>query len=168
MRSSTYIALVSFALPLVLQGQLAAKDALYLKLAQKDSLLFHAAFNSCETAIIEDLFTADFEFYHDRGGITEGRETFVSRIAEGCANRTAGQPQPAKRLLVPGSLEVYPLFKDGELYGAIQHGIHTIEFLNNEGVYQKGDIAKFTHVWVIQDGRWKIRRELSYDHHLQQ
>ena len=69
---------------------------------------------------------------------------------------------------MPGSLEVYPLYNNGQLYGAIQHGVHTFEFLNHQGEYQKGDIAKFTHVWVLEDGTWKVRRELSYDHHLQQ
>ncbi|MEM1259950.1 MAG: nuclear transport factor 2 family protein [Bacteroidota bacterium] len=151
-----------------LHAQEYTEDELFTVLKEKDSLLFDAAFNNCGIAVLNSLFTNDFEFYHDRGGVTEGRDGFVGRIAEGCKNRTASDPQPAKRILVPNSLEVYPLFDNGALYGAIQHGVHTFEFLNENGEYQKGDIAKFTHVWILKDGMWKIKRELSYDHHLQQ
>ena len=141
---------------------------LYKTLKAQDSILFDAAFNTCGIEVLNAIFTEDFEFYHDKGGITEGRETFVGRIADGCANRKLETQQPAKRILVPGSLEVYPLYSNGQLYGAIQPGVHTFEFLNDQGEYQKGDIAKFTHVWVLEDDTWKVRRELSYDHHLQQ
>lgn len=151
-----------------LQSQEYTKDELFEVLKEKDSLLFDAAFNNCGIEILNSIFTEDFEFYHDRGGITEGRDGFVGRIAEGCKTRDENDPQPAKRILVPNSLKVYPLFNNGTLYGAIQHGVHTFEFLNETGKYQKGDIAKFTHVWVLKEGTWKIRRELSYDHHLQQ
>ena len=149
-------------------AQTPKEDALYETLKAQDSILFDAAFNTCGIEVLNAIFTEDFEFYHDKGGITEGRETFVGRIADGCANRNPDALQPAKRILVPGSLEVYPLYRNGQLYGAIQHGVHTFEFLNDQGEYQKGDIAKFTHVWVLKDDTWKVRRELSYDHHLQQ
>ncbi len=151
-----------------LQAQEYTEDELFIVLKKKDSLLFDAAFNTCGIAALNSIFTNDFEFYHDRGGITEGREAFVGRIEEGCKNRSDNDPQPAKRILVPNSLEVYPMFNNGVLYGAIQHGVHTFEFLNEKGEYQKGDIAKFTHVWILDEGEWKIRRELSYDHQLQQ
>ncbi|MEM8506254.1 MAG: nuclear transport factor 2 family protein [Bacteroidota bacterium] len=149
-------------------AQTITKNELYKVLKAQDSLLFDAAFNSCDIDTLNAMFTEDFEFYHDKGGITEGRDAFVGRVADDCANRDPDAPRPAKRILVPESLEVYPLYKNGELYGAIQHGVHTFEFLNANGAYQKGDIAKFTHLWIRKDGKWKIRRELSYDHHLQQ
>ena len=149
-------------------AQTSRDHELYKTLKAQDSILFDAAFNTCGIEILNAVFTEDFEFYHDKGGITEGRDAFVGRIADGCANRKPEAQQPAKRILVPGSLEVYPLYNNGQLYGAIQHGVHTFEFLNDQGEYQKGDIAKFTHVWVLEDDTWKVRRELSYDHHLQQ
>ena len=152
---------------MVMQSQEYTKDELFEVLKEKDSLLFNAAFNNCGIEVLNSIFTEDFEFYHDKGGITEGRESFVGSIEKGCENYKDNDPRPAKRILVPNSLEVYPMFNDGKLYGAIQHGVHTFEFLNDKGEYQKGDIAKFTHVWILDEGRWKIRRELSYDHHLQ-
>lgn len=148
------------------QAQEPATSELYLLLKSKDSLLFDAAFNRCDVDTMESLFTEDFEFYHDRGGFTDGREAFLKPTRENCDKRDPSAAQYSKRILIDGSLEVYPLKKDGEIYGAIQHGVHRFEFLNEKNEYQKGDIAKFTHVWMLIDGEWKIKRELSYDHHL--
>jgi ketosteroid isomerase-like protein len=145
-------------------AQITHESQLYELLAKKDSILFNAAFNTCDTLVLEDIFTEDFEFYHDKGGITKGRDSFLNPIKSNCSNRDAHAPQPAKRILVAGSLKVYPLYKDEVLYGAIQHGIHSFEFLNEKEEYEKGDIAKFTHIWVKENGKWRVKRELSYDH----
>ena len=150
------------------EAQSDVNSDLHKILMKKDSILFDAAFNECDTETLSNLFTKDFEFYHDKSGATEGRTNFVNQIANGCSNRDPELPQPAKRILVEGSVKVYPLYNNGQIYGAIQHGVHTFEFLNAEHEYQKGDIAKFTHLWVLEDGHWKIKRELSYDHQLQQ
>jgi len=167
MRVFKIIIFGSLMVSMGLQGQNEVESELFETLKERDSILFDAAFNNCGIDTLNNLFTEDFEFYHDKGGLTEGKKTFVSSIAEGCANRELNLPQPAKRILVPESLEVYPMYKNGELYGAIQHGIHSFEFLNENQEYQKGDIAKFTHVWILENGNWKIKRELSYNHRLQ-
>lgn len=166
MKSAKYITLalitlfhLSYSL-----GQVAKDTELYIELKEKDSALFNAAFNTCDTEIVKKLFTEDFEFYHDKGGLTEGRKNFLDPMAENCSNRKPGDPPPSKRILVENSLEVYPMHKNGELYGALQQGIHRFEFMNNQKEYQKGDIAKFIHVWVLENEEWKIKRELSYDH----
>ncbi|MFT6797625.1 MAG: hypothetical protein ACJART_002778 [Maribacter sp.] len=145
-------------------GQVEANSELHLLLAQKDSLLFNAAFNTCNTNVLEEIFTEDFEFYHDKGGLTEGRDAFLNPMKENCAQRITTEMQPSKRILIANSLAVYPLYENGELYGAIQHGIHRFESLDKDNSYQRGDIAKFTHVWVKENLVWKVKRELSYDH----
>jgi hypothetical protein len=145
-------------------GQVATDSELHQQLAQKDSLLFQAAFDTCNTPLLEELFTEDFEFYHDKGGLTEGRDAFINPMKENCANWNPKELQPSKRILIANSLKVFPLYKNGELYGAIQHGVHRFESLDGDKIYQKGDIAKFTHVWVKEDAQWRIKRELSYDH----
>lgn len=145
-------------------GQVEANSELHLLLAQKDSLLFNAAFNTCNTNVLEEIFTEDFEFYHDKGGLTEGRDAFLNPMKENCAQRITTEMQPSKRILIANSLAVYPLYENGELYGAIQHGIHRFESLDKDNSYQRGDIAKFTHVWVKENLVWKLKRELSYDH----
>ena len=146
------------------RSQDTAHSELYELLKEQDSVLFDAAFNRCDTATMASLFTEDFEFYHDKVGATFGRESFLAPAIANCTARNPDMPQPAKRILIEESLEVYPLYNKGILYGAIQHGIHRFEFLNNQGAYQRGDTAKFTHLWVLQDDVWKIKRELSYDH----
>ncbi|WP_422079543.1 nuclear transport factor 2 family protein [Ulvibacterium sp.] len=145
-------------------AQLNQKSELFQSLKEKDSILFDAAFNQCDTETMADLFSEDFEFYHDKGGVTFGKGNFLKPMEENCAKRNPNDPQPAKRILLNDSLEVFPLYKEGELYGAIQHGVHRFEFLNENQEYQKGDIAKFTHVWILDEGTWKIKWELSYDH----
>ncbi|WP_158259126.1 nuclear transport factor 2 family protein [Flagellimonas meridianipacifica] len=155
------------AFSLVGFSQVATSSELYQTLKKKDSLLFNAAFNTCEIEVLNSLFANDFEFYHDKVGITDGKDAFIQPIASGCDNWKDKAPQPAKRYLVEGSLEVYPLRKNGTLYGAIQHGVHSFEFLNENKEYQKGDIAKFTHIWILDEGNWKLKRELSYNHQSQ-
>lgn len=149
-------------------GQLEATNELHLLLAKKDSVLFNAAFNTCDTEVLEELFTEDFEFYHDKGGLTVGRDAFLNPMKENCLKRLATDLQPSKRILLENSLAVYPLYKNGELYGAVQHGIHRFESLDSKNEYQMGDIAKFTHVWIKEDALWKVKRELSYDHQYKQ
>lgn len=149
-------------------GQLDKHTALHVLLAQKDSTLFNAAFNTCNTQLLEELFTEDFEFYHDKGGLTVGRAAFLNPMKEDCAGRGPTQLQPSKRILIANSLQVFPLYKDGTLYGAIQHGVHRFESLDANNTYQPGDIAKFTHIWVKENAIWKVKRELSYDHQYKQ
>ncbi len=163
----TLLAFGALSISLTIQSQMETESALFETLKEKDSILFDAAFNNCSIDTLNSLFTEDFEFYHDKGGLTEGKKAFVGRIAQDCSNRDFQLPQPAKRILIAESLEVYPMYKDGELYGAVQHGVHSFEFLNENQEYQKGDIAKFTHVWILEEGTWKIKRELSYNHRLQ-
>lgn len=148
-------------------AQVSPESDLHSTLKAKDSLLFDAAFNRCEIETMKALFTEDFEFYHDKVGLTSGREEFLEPVRVNCES-WVGKMQPSKRILIDNSLEVYPLYNQGELYAAIQHGIHRFEFLNAEGEYQKGDTARFTHLWVLEDGAWKIKRELSYDHIMHQ
>ena len=146
-------------------GILAQEGAeLYEVLRKKDSLLFRAAFDTCDPETMANLFSQDFEFYHDKAGLTAGREAFLSPMYEQCRGSNRNWVQPSKRILIKNSLQVFPLRDKGDIYGAIQEGQHRFEFLNEKGEYQKGDIARFIHLWVLEEGQWKIRRELSYDH----
>lgn len=145
-------------------GQVSSDSELYIELKKQDSLLFNAAFNTCDTSTLEEIFTKDFEFYHDKSGFTEGRDAFLAPMRENCGNWNPKEPQASKRILLPNTLEVYPLYNNGELYGALQHGVHRFEFLNDKKEYEKGDVAQFTHVWVKEGANWKVKRELSFDH----
>ncbi|MDH6250555.1 hypothetical protein M2347_000282 [Chryseobacterium sp. H1D6B] len=45
----------------------------------------------------------------------------------------------------------------------IQEGNHEF-FRLNKGKWNKTGRAKFTHLWILEDGKWKLKRVLSYDH----
>ena len=130
---------------------------------EKDSLLFQIGFNKIDSLKVASLTSTDFEFYHDEHGVTDTKKAFVNNI-----NGIRDLPFKTWRTLVEGSMEVYPLYKDNRqvLYGAIQNGIHDF-YQQNEGEdARKTNTAKFTHLWIIEDGVWKLKRVLSYDHQI--
>lgn len=121
---------------------------LYDELAAMDRELFAAAFVDCDQAKFKALFTEAAEFYHD----LDGAKTCEAVTTLGGCPRDRG----VKRVLVEGSLEVYPV-KD---YGAIQTGRHMFVTAGQEEV----GIAKFVHLWRHSDGQWRLARVLSFDH----
>lgn len=138
-------------------------QALFNLIKEKDSLLFQIGFNQIDTLEIVKLTATDFEFYHDEHGIIETKSAFVKSI-----NSLRELPFKTWRTLIDGSMEVFPLYKDNRqvLYGAIQHGIHEFhQQIEGEDV-QKTNTAKFTHLWMIENGDWKLKRVLSYDHQI--
>lgn len=126
---------------------------LYDELAKMDSLLFDAAFVTCSADKANSFFTDDVEFYHDRTGRESGqqvRDTFKRLTASCPGNRGI------RRVIVPGSLRVYPM----QGYGAIQMGLH--RFIERGAPTHT--VARFVHLWQQKDGTWKITRVLSFDH----
>lgn len=140
----------------------ANEEELFNILRAKDSLLFNVGFNTCDVSQFEKLVSANFEFYHDKGGITPNKQKFIESIRNGLCKDPANYQ--SRRELVPGTLQVFPLTDNGKLYGAIQTGDHRF-FENIKGQPERpGSIAKFTHVWLLENGEWKLARGLSYDH----
>lgn len=133
---------------------------LYKTLKTCDSLLFNVGFNTCDISQFESLISEDFEFYHDKSGITSSKADFIAGIRDGLCKLN----YKPRRELVENTLEVYPLYNNGVLYGAIQTGIHRFYALEKDKPeYQTGE-AKFTHVWILENGKWRLSRGLSYDH----
>ncbi|KAA2238612.1 nuclear transport factor 2 family protein [Chitinophaga agrisoli] len=139
-------------------AQVPLDSPLYKTLRTQDSLLFNAAFNKCDTVTLEKLLSDDFEFYHDKGGITSSKAAFISTIT----NNICSQPNRPRRELVDGTLQVYPLMQNNVLYGAIQMGDH--RFYAQENGNPAHSRAKFVHVWILEQGQWKFKRGLSFDH----
>jgi len=147
------------------KAQVSETSELFLKLKTNDSLLFNVGFNACDVSQFKKLIAEDFEFYHDVAGITESKIDFIKSITDGLCGTS--NPTKSRRKLVAKSLEVFPLYKNGALYGAIQKGEHEFfESVHGEPE-SKGSIAKFSHVWIKEEHGWKIRRVLSYDHKMQ-
>jgi CubicO group peptidase (beta-lactamase class C family) len=143
-------------------------SALYKTIMSKDSLLFNVGFNTCDISQFENLLSDDFEFYHDKDSISD-KALFLKNLKKGLCGSPA--TYQSRRYLVPNSTEVYPLYKKGILYGAMQMGTHQFyekSVGKNESLTDAkehfGSTAKFTHVWLLQNGVWKLRRSFSYDH----
>ena len=149
-----------FALSAITFGQVADGANLYQAIKEKDSLLFQIGFNTCNIRQFENLVSEHFEFYHDQSGITPSKQAFIS----GIQNHLCKLPYQPKRVLAENTLEVYPLKKNNVVYGAIQTGVHHFYAVTNNKFDYLTSTAKFTHVWELENGDWKLTKGLSYDH----
>ncbi|WP_299675440.1 nuclear transport factor 2 family protein [uncultured Tenacibaculum sp.] len=144
---------------LFVNAQVDRNSELFKTLKSKDSIIFERTFNKCELQKLDDIIDQDFEFYHDLGGI-ENREDFFKSVQKNiCGNKN----EKPIRKLVDNSIKVYPLTKNGKLYGAIQKGKHTFHIKKNNKLIPTGS-ALFTHVWILNNNIWKLKRVLSYNH----
>jgi ketosteroid isomerase-like protein len=127
----------------------AAPDALFQTVSELDTKLFDA-YNHCDLDTLGTLVTDDLEFYHDKTGLSVGKQAFLDAIKQNICSKV-------HRTLVPGTLEVYPL--NG--YGAVEIGVHRF---THPGIDNGLGEAKFIMLWQSKDGSWKITRVISYDH----
>lgn len=143
------------------QAQLDSNSEYYKLIVKNDSLLFERSFNNCELEVLELLMSDDLEFYHDVGGITFTKKAFIENFKNGIC----GNPKfKSRRELVTGSIKVYALKNKNEVYGLIQQGEHRF-FETFDGAPEvAGNIAKFTHLWILEGDTFKLKRALSYDH----
>ncbi len=143
-------------------GPVATKE-LYDEIAAHDQKLFGAVFDTCDTQALAGLVTDDFEMYHDKGGLvsTSGAQ-FVENIRGMCERQKTGEDYRARRELVEGTLEVYPLNN----YGAVEVGVHRFYKLTEGQPEKLVEISKFTQVWKKDASGWKLARVVSYDHKL--
>jgi hypothetical protein len=124
--------------------------------------LFWQAYNNCDVSKMMGYFSEDIEFYHDKGGITAGIPALVQSFEKGvCSNKDSFT---LRREAIDSSIKVFPLRKDGVIYGAVLTGSHLF-YIHNKGKKEYADgLAKFTHLWLLKNGSWKMTRVLSYDH----
>jgi hypothetical protein len=128
-----------------------AQSPIFRTIASLDSALFDS-YNRCDLEKFGTFFIDDVEFYHDKGGVTLGRQNLVESVK----NNICGK---VRRELVPGTLEVHSI----PGYGAIEMGVHRFHHPNAQPSEPPGE-AKFVHLWQQKDGSWKITRVISYDH----
>lgn len=141
-------------------AQEAKNSELFLALKKQDSLLFEKGFNQCDLIYLDSVIHKDINFYHDQGGI-QNRALFFEAVKK---NICAGAGPKPVRKADPESLAVFPMYSNGKLYGAIQHGTHRF-YLREPG---KADIptstARFTHLYLLENGKWMLKEVLSYNH----
>jgi len=122
-----------------------------------DSIFFQSL-NNCDLKTYESFLTDDFEFYHDRGGLTKSREAEMKSMTSFCGEQR--QRQKLRRKLVRASVEVSPI-KD---FGAVETGRHRFYLVIDDKTERLIEEAKFTNVWQRQHTSWKLSRVISYDH----
>lgn len=142
-------------------AQVGQTSVLYKTILEKDSLLFNVGFNTCDISQFEKLVSENFEFFHDKSGVSD-RKKFLGDLKNGLC-KSPGTYQ-SRRELISEKTQVFPLYNQGELYGAIQYGEHRFYETMEGKPEQYASTAKFTHVWIIEDGKWKLKSGLSYDH----
>ncbi len=122
---------------------------------QSDSI-FWEGYNRCNWEMQAPYVSNDLEFYHDQGGMMKGVEALRTSLKNNiCGNPTV----KVTRKIVAGSLQYFPLYENKIQYGAILLGEH--QFYQNEILT---GIAKFNHLWLLENNSWKMKRILSFDH----
>lgn len=135
---------------------------LVAELAQMDRQLFDAVFG-CKPGLLKTLVADDFEFFHDKHGLTTQSGTqFVENIAAMCQRQAAGTDFRARRELVPGSMSVHVIGN----YGAMQMGTHRFFALRAGKPDRLTETGKFIDLWKREGETWKLARVISYDHQL--
>lgn len=119
------------------------------------------AYNRCDIATLTRMNTDNLEFYHDTGGPMLGN----ARFAQAMQANICGTPGVTiRRVEVAGSVHVFPMRANEQLYGAVIEGEHQFYRRSAGQPEQLEGRARFTHLVLLQDGVWKMARVLSYDH----
>lgn len=126
----------------------------------KNDSLFWTAYNNCDVQKFKQFFTDDIEFYHDNGGLTNGLEDLAASFKKNLCDSDTFR---LRREAVAGTVKVFPLQKSNVTYGAIISGEHLF-YIIEKGKERLDGHARFTDVWLLKDGVWKMSRILSYDH----
>lgn len=138
-------------------AQVDKNTALYQTILKQDSLLFNVGFNTCDIKQFELLLSDSLKFYHDKDGFSD-KAKFLADIKKWLC-KDPGTRQ-VKRILLSESTEIFPLYKNEVLYAAVQNGVHMFY----EAPGSQPGIARFTHLWKLEQGAWKLATSLSFDH----
>jgi hypothetical protein len=136
------------------------KDKLVTTITTKDSL-FWRAYNNCDTSKMHEFLAEDLEFYHDKGGPTF---TAAKLLEVSQKNLCSNENYRLRREAVPGTVKVFSMEANGTIYGAVISGEHYFYVWEKGKEEFRDGWAKFTHLWLLKDGVWKMSRILSFDH----
>ena len=118
--------------------------AMILKLDRR----YFDAYNSCDLETQAAMISDDLEFYHDQSGLTTSKLDLLEAIELNICGKVT-------RELVDGSVEVYPIGKDG----AVEIGLH--RFFNSEEPDAPSHAVRFVTIWRKQKNDWKMSRVIS-------
>lgn len=139
------------------------REELRAQILAADSVLFDDVFNRCDLDLVETITTEDVTMIHDQAGVDEGREAFFIPIRE---NICSGGPVKPLRYPDSHTMEVFPLYENGVLYGAIQRGRHSFYLREGEDddTPRLTNRARFISLWALSETGWRLQTALSFDH----
>ncbi len=152
------ILLIAFLLASVVAMN-AQKKTVEETILEKDSI-FWTAYNECDIPLMNNFLADDIEFYHDKSGIENGSKNLNEGLKNGLCKTGKNH---LRREAVPGTVSVFQLKDKNEVYGAIITGEHLFYIVNDKTGKADGK-AKFSHLWLLKEGQWKMHRVFSYDH----
>ena len=135
-------------------------EALTKEVEALDKQLFDSIFTKCDADKVATLVVDGVEFYHDKWGF-DPSANFVDGIRGMCKRVESGEDFRARRELVPGTLEVYPM----QNYGAFQLGVHKFYRVEAGKADVLTETGKFAQLWKRgEDGKLRLSRVVSFDH----
>jgi hypothetical protein len=156
---SVFFIPICFSVQAQSKSNLPADPELFNQLAQKDSLLFNAAFNTCQMKDLETVLTPDFIFFHDQGydnhTTTETHTDFMENVQK---NFCGSQRIKMRREIVKGTLQVLEMSK----MEAMQTGVQRFYMLSAGKPDELVEESKFSRTWRKEGGAWKMARELDF------
>lgn len=141
-------------------GQVSKNSEIFLALKNQDSVFFERSFNLCDMDYLKSAIHQDLTFYHDQAGI-QNRDSFLLNTKNNICSDFNKKPI---RKIIEESLEVYPMYNEGVIYGAVQTGIHDFYIRESNKADIKTSSAKFIHLYLLINGNWLLKEVLSFDH----
>ena len=131
----------------------AAGGVRWPKRARKAAMF--GASNDCDIKKFANLVDENFEFYHDRTGLTVGKTPLVEVTRKNLCKKV-------RRELKRAIFAAYPLQK----YGAISNGSHSFCNLVETPVCKDrtNGTGQFFIIWKRHEAGYKLTRVISYDH----
>ncbi len=91
-----------------------------------------------------------------------GKDNLLASIQKSLCNKP--ETYRLRREAIKETTKVFPLQKNGAIYGAIFWGEHFFYLPQNGEKEQLDGHARFTHLWLLRDRAWKMTQIFSYDH----
>ncbi|MBV9571345.1 MAG: nuclear transport factor 2 family protein [Alphaproteobacteria bacterium] len=129
----------------------AQTEELTAAIAKADAALFHEVFVRCDPITTAAMLTDDFRFVHDKEG-EQSRVQFIRDLNGHCRRLKSGEDFAARRELVEGSLEVWPINK----YGALEIGTHRFYAQLRGKPEQLTETGRFMILWKKEGSDWKM------------
>lgn len=136
-------------------------EELRIQILDADKVLFDKGFNECDMDALKAIMRDDVVMIHDQAGVDEGKEAFLTPVRENICN---GGPTKPLRTLDEHTTEVFPLYENGRLYGAIQNGLHSFYLKEGNKEPYLTNRARFSHLWWLESAGWSLKTAISFDH----